>query len=136
MYLDLYQSELFLFVASFVLIIGVIGYHEYKDRVTAKQVSTKVHSTNLTDQIIEVLEQFDQWLLIADTKEALMDLLYNLNEFTTNTFNNRIQFNITKDEFNRMSVDQVKAFITQLLDQIRNDVMCENEPTVRADYHQ
>lgn len=133
MYLDLYQGELFLFVAAFVLIIGVIGYHEYKDHVTAKQVLTKVHSTNLTDQIIEVLEQFDQWLLIADTKEALMDLLYNLNEFTTNTFNNRIQFNITKDEFNRMSVDQVKAFITQLLDQIRNDVM--SEPTVRVDHH-
>lgn len=133
MYLDLYMGELFLFVAAFVLIIGVIGYYEYKDHVTAKQVSTKVHSTNLTDEIVEVLDQFDQWLSIADTKEALMDLLYNLNEFTTNTFNNRIQFNITKDEFNRMSVDQVKAFITQLLDQIRNDVM--SEPTVRADHH-
>lgn len=133
MYLDLYQSELFLFIASFVLIIGVIGYHEYKDHVTAKRVSTKVHSTNLTNEIIEVVEQFDQWLSIADTKEALMDLLYNLNEFTTNTFNNRIQFNITKDEFNRMSVDQVKAFITQLLDQIRNDIM--SEPTVRVDHH-
>lgn len=126
--------ELFLFVAAFGLIISVIGYHEYKDRITNKQTSTKVRSTNLTDEIVEVLNQFDQWLLIADTKEALMDLLYNLNEFTMNTFNNRIQFNITKDEFNRMSVDQVKAFITQLLDQIRNDVM--NEPTVRADYHQ
>ena len=80
-----------------------------------------------------MVEQFDQWLSIADTKEALMDLLYNLNEFTTNTFNNRIQFNITKDEFNRMSVDQVKAFITQLLDQIRNDIM--SEPTVRVDHH-
>lgn len=134
MYLSLYMWELFLFVAAFVLIIGVIGYREYKDHITTKQTSTKVRSTNLTDEIVEVLDQFDQWLLIADTKEALMDLLYNLNEFTTNTFNNRIQFNITKDEFNRMSVDQVKAFITQLLDQIRNDVM--DEPTVRADYHQ
>ena len=134
MYLDLYMGELFLFVALFVLIIGVIGYREYEDHIITERTSTKVCSTNLTDEIVEVLDQFDQWLLIADTKEALMDLLYNLNEFTTNTFNNRIQFNITKDEFNRMSVDQVKAFITQLLDQIRNDVM--DEPTVRADYHQ
>ena len=126
--------ELFLFIAAFVLIIGVIGYREYKDHIINKQTTTKVRSTNLTDEIVEVLDQFDQWLLIADTKEALMDLLYNLNEFTTNTFNNRIQFNITKNEFNRMSVDQVKAFITQLLDQIRNDVM--SEPTVRTDYHQ
>lgn len=136
MYLNLYMGEMLLFVIVFAFIIGVILYREFVNHSQPLKKEDK-KTTSLTNEINDVLDQFEYWLQIANTKEALNDLLININDFTVNVFGNQIHSNITKDEFNRMSIDQVKEFISQLLTQIRVDAVdCSNQKSIRVVDHQ
>ena len=75
-----------------------------------------------TQYLFEVLDDFDQWNQCIETKEAAIGLIAEIDDMCYTLFKNHITINITKDEFNRLSIGQTKAFIQQLIDQIRLDV--------------
>jgi len=70
-----------------------------------------------TDEIIEVLSEFRTWNKTISTTEGALSLLSEFNKFCIAVFGNNLQSQITKDEFYRMSLSQIKVFIEQMLDE-------------------
>lgn len=91
--------------------------HQYQ-QCKVNQVKQE-HNYDLTNQMLELLDQFDQWNSIIETKEGFRDLLGVLNELCVRVFDSSIEVNITEDEFNRMSIQQLQLSVDQLIDQIR-----------------
>ena len=91
--------------------------HQYQ-QFKVNQVKQE-HNYDLTNQMLELLDQFDQWNSIIETKEGFRDLLGVLNELCVRVFDSSIEVNITEDEFNRMSIQQLQLSVDQLIDQIR-----------------
>ena len=87
-----------------------------------KTTELQEEQTLWTQYLFEVLDDFDQWNQCIETKEAAIGLIAEIDDMCYTLFNNHITINITKDEFNRLSIGQTKAFIQQLIDQIRLDV--------------
>ena len=87
-----------------------------------KTTELQEEQTLWTQYLFEVLDDFDQWNQCVETKEAAIGLIAEIDDMCYTLFNNHITINITKDEFNRLSIGQTKAFIQQLIDQIRLDV--------------
>ena len=70
-----------------------------------------------TDEIIEVLSEFRTWNKTISTMEGALSLLAEFNKFCMAVFGSNLQSQITKDEFYRMSLSQIKVFIDQMLDE-------------------
>lgn len=87
-----------------------------------KTTELQEEQTLWTQYLFEVLDDFDQWNQCVETKEAAIGLIAEIDDMCYTLFKNHITINITKDEFNRLSIGQTKAFIQQLIDQIRLDV--------------
>ena len=88
------------------------------------------HNYDLTNQMIELLDQFDQWNSIIETKEGFRDLLGVLNDLCVRVFDTNIEVNITEDEFNRMSIQQLQLSVDQLIDQIRYQISSQTTDRV------
>ena len=87
-----------------------------------KTTDLQEEQTLWTQYLFEVLDDFDQWNQCVETKEAAIGLIAEIDDMCYTLFKSHISINITKDEFNRLSIGQTKAFIQQLIDQIRLDV--------------
>lgn len=104
-----------------MLILIINDYlHQYQ-QFKIDQVKQQ-HNYDLTNQMLELLDQFDQWNSIIETKEGFRDLLGVLNELCVRVFDTSIEVNITEDEFNRMSIQQLQLSVDQLIDQIRYQI--------------
>lgn len=108
-----------------LVIIGFVVFKLYKR--TTHQTAEPLPVTDESVDINSVLDQFEQWNQTIQTKEGALDLLGSLDEFCINVFGNHVKFNISKDEFYRLSIDQVKLFISQLIKQIRIDSQSDRE---------
>ena len=82
-----------------------------------RNVNNKTLHDARTEEIIEVLSEFRTWNKTISTTEGALSLLSEFNKFCVAVFGNNLQSQITKDEFYRMSLSQIKVFIDQMLDE-------------------
>lgn len=104
-------------IVVFVLILNNLLYQYQKRKV---QHVNQTHNNNVISDTLLLIDKLEEWNSIIETKEGARDLLAVLNEICVNVFDTKLNVNITQDEFNRMSMNQTKASIQLVLDQLRD----------------
>lgn len=110
-----------LIVITFIIVSAFVLY--YKKQTTINCDNSTVSRFDDVIDTLDVLDQYDHWIDAITTKDSALQMLASFDHFTTNVFNTHVSCNLTKDEFDHISINQLKTFLHDMVNQLRGDLI-------------
>lgn len=92
---------------SMIAIVGLI--------YLINRIVNKNKPANHNDQPVQC---FKQWNAAITTKQGFIDMYNQLNEYCLNVYNCPLTVNMTKEEFDRLSIESIRKLNDEALDQL------------------
>lgn len=108
-------------VIVYAIVYGFVLYH--KQQLTNDDVNCTDNRFDDIVDVLDVLDQYDHWVNAITTKDAALQMLASFDHFTLTIFNTHVSCNLTKDEFDRISINQLKTFLRDMVNQVRGDLI-------------